>query len=339
MATHIRPLRADDIPELVTLRRQAFTRSQRPDEEMGAYFEQVFLQNPWRDESLPSLVYVNGEGRPVGFLGVVPRPASFQGQRIRIAVSTQFMVHPDERGVAGLHLMKAFLAGGQDLSLADQANDASHRLWERLGGRTARIPSLQWTLAFLRLPRLVRTPIRQVLRLVWPQWRPPRGVRRGALTPKLMAEQLPGLLHGVRLRPEYDATSMRWIFHQLTTKRGLGEMRAAALWDHAGEQILGWYVYYADHEGVGRVVHCVARRSARDLVLQDLFARCWREGLAAITGRLEAAMLRHAGKAGLTCRREGPWMLVQSSRPEILEAVNRGDAFLSSLEGEGLLSF
>jgi len=336
---HIRPLRAEDIPDLVALRRRSFTRSQRPDDEMGDYFEQVFLHNPWRDESLPSLVYAGRDGRPIGFLGVVPRPASFQGHPIRIAVGTQFMVHPDHRGVAGLQLLKEFLSGGQDLSLADLANDASHRLWEKLGGRTARIPSLQWTLDFMRVPRWVRRPVRRVLRLVWPRWRSPRGVRRGPLTAKLLAQQLPQLLTSVSLRPEYDARSASWIFDQLVTKRGLGEIRSAALWDDPGVEVLGWYVYYADAEGMGRVVHFVARPGARDLVLQDLFARAWREGLAAISGRLEAALLRHAGRAGLTCRREGPWMLVHASRPEILEAVDRGDAFLSSFEGEGLLSF
>ncbi|HZH40689.1 MAG TPA: GNAT family N-acetyltransferase [Gemmatimonadales bacterium] len=336
---HIRPLRAEDIPDLVALRRRAFTRSQRSDAEMGTYFEQVFLQNPWRDEKTPSLVYAGEDGRPVGFLGVVPRPASFHGEPIRIAVGTQFMVHPDHRGVAGLQLLKEFLSGGQDLSLADLANDASHRLWERLGGRTARIPSLQWTLAFMRVPRPVRVPLRFLLRLVWPRWRPPKGIRRGPLTPKLLTQQLPQLLQSVILRPEYDARSAAWIFDQLVTKRGLGEIRSAVLWDTAGVEVLGWYVYYADAERMGRVVHFVARPGARDLVLQDLFANAWSEGLAAITGRLEAGLLRHAGRSGLTCRREGPWMLMQSSRPEILEAVDRGDAFLSGLEGEGLLSF
>jgi GNAT superfamily N-acetyltransferase len=335
---HIRPLKAEDIPALVDLRTRAFAQAQRPQPEMGEYFEQVFLGNPWRDDSTPSLVYEDA-GRPVGFLGVVPRPASFQGQRIRIAVGTQFMVHPDHRGVAGLHLLKHFLAGAQDLSLADLANDASHRLWEKLGGRTARIPSLQWTLSFMRMPRTIRTPVRFVAGLVWRRWSSPRGVRRGPLTPKLLAQQLPELLQGVSLRPEYDARSAVWIFEQLVTKRGLGDIRSAALWDDAGEEILGWYVYYADAERVGRVVHFVARQGARELVLQELFARAWREGLAAITGRLEAGLLRHAGRSGLTCRREGPWMLMHSARPEILEAVDRGDAFLSSLEGEGLLSF
>lgn len=334
----IRPLRPEDIPDLVALRQQAFTQSRRAGDEMTAYFDQVFLRNPWRDEAFPSLVYLDGGGRPIGFLGVIPRPASFQGHPIRIAVGTQFMVHPEHRGVVGVQLLKAFLAGGQDLSLADLANDASRRLWERLGGATARIPSLQWTRTFLRVPRPIRRPVRRMLGWVAPRWRAPAGIRRAPLTPSLFERELATLLHGVSLTPAYDLRSAQWTFAQLMGKRGLGELRSASVWNAANE-LLGWYVYYADAEGMGRVVHLVARQGAREAVLGELLARAWREGLAALTGRLETGLLRHAGRAGLVCRREGPWMLVQSSRPAILEAVERGDAFLSSLEGEGLLSF
>ena len=335
---HIRPFRGEDIPELVALRRRAFTRSERPGDEMGAYFEQVFLHNPWRDDALPSLVYTDCGGRPVGFLGVIPRPASFLGLPIRIAVGTQFMVHPDHRGVAGLQLLLEFLGGTQDMSLADLANDTSQRLWEKLGGRTARIPSLQWTLDFMRVPGAFRKPVRQMLRWVWPRWRAPRGLRRAPLTAELLERHLTELLDGVSLLPQYDARSARWTFDQLVTKRGLGEMRSAVLWDQTGA-MLGWYVYYADGGGMGRVVHLVARRGGRDQVLQELFARGWEEGLRGFAGRLEPAMLHHAGRAGMVCHREGPRMLVQSSRDDIIEAVERGDAFLSGLEGEGLLSF
>src|SRR5262249_25986930 len=160
------------------------------------------LHNPWRDDALPSLVYVNAEGRPVGFIGVIPRPASFDGHPIRIAVATQFMVHPDYRGVAGVQLLKEFLSGGQDLSLADLAKGAGRRLWERPGGATARLPSLQWTLQFMRVPRPLRKPIRRVLGLVWPRWQAPPGLRRGPLTPRLLEAHLADLLRGVNLKPE-----------------------------------------------------------------------------------------------------------------------------------------
>src|SRR5207237_10587312 len=68
MAT-IRPFRPDDIPDFVALRRRSFSRSERPAAAaLADYFEHVFFRNPWRDEALPSLVYVDPSGRPLGFL-------------------------------------------------------------------------------------------------------------------------------------------------------------------------------------------------------------------------------------------------------------------------------
>src|SRR5205814_217678 len=88
----IRPFRLDDIPGVVALRRKSFRHSERPAAAaLGAYFEHVFFRNPWRDETLPSLVYVDPSGRPVGFLGVVPRRATFRGEVLRVAVTTQLM--------------------------------------------------------------------------------------------------------------------------------------------------------------------------------------------------------------------------------------------------------
>src|SRR5437763_11426325 len=142
----IRPFRLDDIPGVVALRRKSFRHSERPAAAaLGAYFEHVFFRNPWRDETLPSLVYVDPSGRPVGFLGVVPRRATFRGEVLRVAVTTQLMADPEHRGVAAIELIQALLAAGPDLCFADLANDASRRLWEGLGGDVALVPSLAWT--------------------------------------------------------------------------------------------------------------------------------------------------------------------------------------------------
>ena len=69
------------------------------------------------------------------------RPPDF-----RVAVSSQFIVEPESRlEWAGVQLEKAFLSGAQDLSLADEANDSSCSIWERLGGSTALLFSILWT--------------------------------------------------------------------------------------------------------------------------------------------------------------------------------------------------
>src|SRR3989475_11574528 len=111
-----------------------------------AYFTRVFLDNPSRDVRLSSLVCEEGGGRIVGFLGVVPRGMSMNGQRLLAAISSQFVVDPAGRaGVVAVRLAKAFLDGPQDLSISDEATDVSRRIWEGLGGTTSLLHRIHLT--------------------------------------------------------------------------------------------------------------------------------------------------------------------------------------------------
>jgi hypothetical protein len=353
MAT-IRPFRPDDIPDVVALRRKSFSRSERPAAAaLADYFEHVFFRNPWRDETLPSLVYVDPSGRPIGFLGVVPRRATFQGEPLRVAVSTQLMTDPEHRGVAAIELIKALLAGGQDLCFADLANDLSRRLWEGLGGDVALVPSLSWTQP-LRALRYYGTLLGETVGaralalglrpLSWavdafaPAWLHRDGLRPDPLTPETMAAHLPELLHGVALRPEYDATALRWLLDQLAAKRALGELRGAALRDPEGG-LVGWYLYYANRGGVGQVVQVVAAKGRYGAVAHAMFHDAWHRGLTALAGRLEPQLVPILAERDGAVIRAAPWVLVHSPRPDVLAAIQRGDAFLSRLEGEWWLSF
>jgi len=49
-------------------------------------------------------------------------------------------------------------------------------------------------------------------------------------------------------------------------------------------------------------------------------------------------MMEYAGKYCLFHRR-GYWTLIHSKKPDLLEAIHRGDAFLTRLEGEWCLRF
>jgi hypothetical protein len=350
----IRPFRPDDIPDVVALRRKSFKRSERPAAAvLEAYFEQVFFRNPWRDEALPSLVYMDSSGRPVGFLGVVPRRATFHDEALRVAVSTQLMTDPEHRGVAALGLIKALFAGGQDICLADVANDVSRRLWEGLGGAAALVPSLTWTqplravhyfgglLAETVGARALAVGLRP---LAWavdrfaPTWLHRDGLRADPLTPEAMATHLPELLQDVALRPVYDATALAWLLEQLAAKRALGELRSAALWDPEGG-LVGWYLYYANRGGVGQVVQVVAAKGRYGAVAHAMFHDAWHRGLTALAGRLEPQLVPMLAERDGAVIRTAPWVLVQSPRADVLAAIQRGDAFLSRLEGEWWLSF
>src|SRR5256886_13613768 len=67
------------------------------------------------------------------------------GEPIRVAVTTQLMVAPRYGGQVGRRLMSRLLAGPQELSITDDANDVARRLWESLGGECSPIYGLRWT--------------------------------------------------------------------------------------------------------------------------------------------------------------------------------------------------
>lgn len=350
----IRPFIPEDAPRVAALRRKAFPHSEHAtSESLASYLERLFFHNPWRDDGFPSLVYLDAAGRLAGFLGVVPRRAMYQGQMIRVAVSTQLMVDPAERGLAGVQLVKTFLAGRQDLSFADLATDGSRRIWEGLGGQASLVQSLYWTeplrpsrywTGVWSERRALRAPLLAIRPLCWAadtlaaERRPPSGLLGGDLTPATMAQSLPDLLRGLALRPDYDETSTHWLLEQLAAKRGLGALRGVALRDTAAA-LVGWYLYYANERGIGQIVQVAARKDWYGDVLDWMFHDAWRRGLTALTGRLEPALLGPLGERRMVFTRRGPWVLVHSNRRELQAALHRGDAFLSRLEGEWWMSF
>ena len=116
----IRPFVRADIPAVADL----FVRVFRPDAkskpaQVEAYMEEVYFRHPWRDLRIHSLVLGGDPGDVQGFLGVIPRPMVFGGQRIVAAIAGNLMVRPDGGRVpmfAALRLMREFL-GGKKTSL------------------------------------------------------------------------------------------------------------------------------------------------------------------------------------------------------------------------------
>jgi len=354
----LRPFGRADLSEVVALRQQVYPLSERPTRDaLTAYAERILLHNPWRDEELPSWVYEDERGRVVGFLGVIPRPMVFQAKPIRVAVATQLMVAAEHRGLVGGRLVRAFLRGPQDLSLSDAANDAARRVWESSGGRTSLIHGFSWTrvlrpcrhlsLRFadsfiLRAGLLAGRPLlaaadAAVARLGDTATQPPPGATEPVDAAALLGHF--GDVGGeVPLRPRYDAASFDWLLEQLAEKRDLGSLQHALVWDGAG-RVVGWFILFLKRGGVSQVVQVAARRSARALVLRHLYHQAWRGGAAAVSGRLDPALLNDLAAQGCVFHREGPWMLIHSCRPELMLAVEQGGTFPSRLEGEWWLTF
>lgn len=353
---YVRPLVPDDIPQVVRLYARVFGPLVADSlDGLQSTFHEVFLSHPWPDQDLPSLVYQEKNQRIVGCLGVMPRPMSMNGRPIRAAIGHTFMVDPASRStLAAMELLSAYLSGPQDLSMA-RGTGVSHRMFEAFGGSTSLLYSIGWTrvlrpgryvLSFLKrhgLPaiaahalapvcyaadavasRLLRNPSR----LLEPRL---SGTELDAETLRMcMAE----FSSGRSLRPAYEAGSLRWLLALLDHRSGNATFKRIVVRD-SSQQIVGYYLYYLNPEGVGDVVQIGAHPKSIEEVLDYLGYDARQHGLMAVSGQLEPEFLpalsaRHC----LFGRGDGSWLLVHSKDPDLLTAIHRGDAFLTRLEGD-----
>lgn len=355
-AGRVRPLHANDLPAVVDLYGRIFPRhSGLTPETTRAYLEAVFHHHPWREESITSLVYEDRAGAITGCLGVMPRPMLLHGRPVRAAVSHTFMVAPGSRAaLAGLELARAFLDGGQDLSIAEGGH-ASRRILERFGGTAVPLYSLRWTrpvrptrylLALLRR-RGLPAPLSRALAPLCAaaDWIAPmipeRSLRLASprlagepLGTRTLLECLSTLTRRAALSPVYGPESIEWLLDLLARKPGLGEVRGSVVREPSGAAA-GWYIYCLNRGGICEVVQMGARGDAMPEVLDRLFHDARRGGAAALSGQLDPAALQALSERGCVFHHDGgSWFLVHSRRPEVLDAFHRGEAFLSRLEGE-----
>ena len=362
MTDCVRPFTEDDVPQVADLHRRVFKLGAAPAAEAEThrtYFRGTFLRGPWQNDECPSLVSVDGRGRIGGFVGVAIRAMMMNGRPLRMAVSSQFMVDATARSaVTAVRLVKAFLAGPQDLSLADEATDRARSLWESVGGSTARLFSLAWVrvlrpAAFaasragsqgtLALAARAAAPICRVAdaalaRLPGPFRLAPPPLVAEALDAASLRACINDAARGLTLRPCYDDRSAGAVLDAVSRKAGAGALRPMILRDDRG-RCAGWFLYHATRDGVGEVVHVGARPDATASVLDHLFADARRHGVTALCGRLDPGLMGALSARHCVFRHRGEWVLVHARAKGAIEAVHRGDAFLSRLEGEWCLRY
>jgi hypothetical protein len=360
MAT-LRTFAEEDIPAAVALFGRVYPKERwNSQAACEAYFREILFDNPWRDLDLPSWV-AEEDGRMAGFAGVMPRRMLFRGRPIRVAVGCQFMVDPNRRdGLTALQLARAALSGPQDLFIADGANESSRRMWSGLGGTAPLLYNLHWTrplrparfaLLLLEerraLPSALTLSVRPLGALVdalAARLHPNRLDRKEVdlaevpLDAAAMLAHLPDVTDGSTLQPEYDARSLAWLLEQTARKTRHGELRGCAVLE-GGRRLIGWYLYYLRAGGVSEVVQIAARNGSFGRVLQQLFSDAWRQGAAAVRGRLDPRHVQELSDRHCWFRREGTWTLVHSRLADISAAIQQGNAFLSRLEGEWWLRF
>jgi hypothetical protein len=368
-ATNVRPLRASgvarvrafaepDIPQVAQVHRASFGLGERALGEYVDYFTRVFLDGNSGDRGMSSLVCEAHDGRIAGFVGIVPRRVTLAGRHYQAAVSSQFIVDPSSHvALVALRLAKAYLEGPQDLSIADEANDVSKKIWEGLGGTTALLLSMYWTRA-LRPTRLALSFARgrRVLAPFAAAAEPLaaladrmavgfpgsqlRQQRPSTTTDPLFAQTVvahaPHVTGGGELRVDYDEQTFQRLLDR-TAMRANGRVLNAVV--RKGSSIAGWYIAHRDDAGVVEVAQLAASPATIHDVLDHLFYQAWRDGAVSVTGRLDPRFMQALSDKYCLFHRRGPWVLIKASKPELRHALESGATSLSRFDGEWSLRF
>lgn len=347
-AGSVRPLERGDLPAVANLFGRTF-RGGAPGAGLARGLEALFVDGPCVDPQTPSLVHVDGEGAPTGFLGVIAMPFVADGQRKRAAICGSLMVAERESDpFAGAKLLRAYLAGPQDLSLSETANAVSQGLWTRLRGSVLPAYSLEWLRVFrpaafalsfagMKRPALLGAaplarPLDALAGRLGPFAPPPESAARSE---EVDDATLGGLLERFTahapVRPDWATLDLPAMLAEARGKSRYGPMTARVVL--RGASPMGLFVYHAKPGGVAHVLQIVAAPGQTEAVVDHLFRHAWSAGLAGLRGRTQpdllAAMLPRARH--FTHRAAS---LVHARDPEILGHFLTGRAFFNGFAGE-----
>ena len=255
------------------------------------------------------------------------------------------------RGLGAL-LARRFLAGPQEISSSDGANDISRRLAAAAGWQTAYLGSINWTrllrpasyandsMVAEHRPRWasVLRPLCSaadwtILGSVGEKLRPPAPTAVAEeLTPETMLENLPSVMASFRCHPDYTEAFLSWVFFEMERVAVRGSLIRSLVRDDRG-QFLGWYVYYLKPGGAGWVIQVAAKRGKVDSVVDHLFHHAYTNGAGAVQGRAEPHLMEALSRRRCLLRYHGG-SKIHTRDTALLASVLARDRFLTYLEGE-----
>jgi len=324
---------------------------------LKSYFEDVIFDGA--DSAEPrSRVFLDGDGEVRGFIGVWPRRMQMHGRTIEAAVAGSLMVdHPEAHPTAGARLLRSFLAGPQDLSFSETANDISQRMWKKVGGECLAATSLDWLRVLrpaglavaaaahaFRPASLLRPLASGFDRIVEARGRnplalsgAPSGVRAQEATSAELAEIIPELSRSFALHPDWQSPSLALLLSHAEAKERYGTPHRQIVYSHAGRPV-GCYIFYARRGEIARVLQVLALPDFAGATLDSLFHHAAALGCVGVRGRVDAGVLE-----ALIARRcllfHGSAMVVHARDKVLLEEVRNAPALLTGLAGESWTRF
>lgn len=323
-------------------------------------FIDLYFRSPTLDARAPSFVY-EASGEVLGFFGVSTRRMCFAGEIIRVGFAGNFVVHPKARGGgAARGLLGAYAESNHELLMTDSANDISRHLFQSVGFKTIPALNIHWArpvqpshYAAYAISRGMSSKASAAFRFATKPFcavvdmMSEKIVRSGPVPRMpLFAEDLSveTLLQcfaefhrGYALWPQYDAELLGWLLEFMGRNKKRGTLRGVGLRDE-NRRIVGCYLYYVRRGAIAEMVQVCGKPDLFKAVLDHLFKDARQQGVVGLHGVAESRTIPDLSDQGcfFTCR--GGWTLAYSRRSELLDILQRGDAFLSRLDGEWSLN-
>ena len=358
--SQVRPFELDDAPAVAEMFLRILRRETSADggAALAVYLDDLFC-GPYRcDGEIVSRVHVTEDGRLNGFIGVLPQVMELDGEHLRAAICTTWMVDGHQADpFAGARLLKAVLSGPQDLSFSETSNDLSTAMWRRMGAHVLAPYSLEYLRvirpaafvtrmaanrfgllgAFTPLARLAdRAAAAGVNGLSWAGFQPRPGKTDALAETEPDEDALAGAIGELvvhhRLHPRWSDEQLARMLAHARVKARHGT-RVQRILRTRGGKLAGLFVYYGDRGGIGRAMQVMAAPGMEGLVLERLLADAHARGLAAIRGRTQPALLDAMLDRKFAFLHASSTVF-HSSRPQLADAATQGRAFLNGLSGE-----
>jgi hypothetical protein len=352
----IREFTQDDVPAVADLFQSIFRRTKRrAPESLRSYLVDLYLKNPWHDWNVHSLVYVTN-GSVAGFVGAMPFPFIVGGKRLRTVIAGNLMIDPDiHNPFAAVRMLRQLFAGAQDVTWTDTANHAARKILEGLGSVTIPTYSLQWlrilkpnqyAASLLAQRNRTLAPVSMVLRplclmadaLLSRIGSTPFAVKKSEfageeLDVETLLKAIGDFSRKVILAPEYDMSSLTWLLKKAEEKKEYGSLKKVAVFDK-NHALVGWYMYYPNPNKAGQVLQWMATPNAASQVLSHMLGNAQEAGSLALIGRFEPMFMANLSEQNSLFFHRASFVQAYSRKPEFIDALYRGNAFFTRLEGE-----
>ena len=331
-----------------------------PPAALVTYLRRHYLEAPGCDPEIAPLVHVSGEGEISGFIGVNALPMSHEGRKLKAAICGSLMVEDRENDpLAGARILKAFLAGPQDLSFSETASDVSTQMWTRLRGVVLPQYSLDWvrviqpasfslSVASNRIkPARLAAPFARAVDSAYRKRMAPGEQRWSAVSAagtsqagfttqetdrNGFAAVVDRFIAQFPLRPEWAEAQLDHILGDAEQKPEQGELIYALVAARTGT-LAGAFAYYARAGEIGRVLQVLALPGQAGPVIDCLVDHASKRGLPGLRGRTQPALMEAMLGRRIAFVHVASTVL-HSRDPAIVQACRDGQGFFNGIAGE-----